>query len=72
MQEHQVVFAQGVLLACAVSFGMTGCENSLESTGAPVAKTTVGTEIDDSVVTARVKSALLSDPAVKSLDSIKK
>jgi hyperosmotically inducible protein len=28
----------------------------------------VGTEIDDSVVTTRVKSALLADPDVKSLD----
>lgn len=32
------------------------------------ATTSVGTEIDDSVVTTKVKSALLSDPEVKSLD----
>ena len=35
---------------------------------APVATTTVGTEIDDSVITTQVKSALVSDPDVKSLD----
>lgn len=35
---------------------------------APVANTTVGTEIDDSVVTTKVKSALLADPDVKSFD----
>lgn len=35
---------------------------------APVATTTVGTEIDDSVITTKVKSALVSDPDVKSLD----
>ena len=38
------------------------------STGAPPAGTTVGMEIDDSVVTARVKSALLADPAIRGLE----
>lgn len=38
------------------------------STGTPPAGTTVGTEIDDSVVTARVKSALLADPSVRGLE----
>jgi hyperosmotically inducible protein len=35
---------------------------------APVAATSVGTQIDDTVVTAKVKSALLADPDIKSLD----
>ena len=38
------------------------------STGTPPVGTTVGTKIDDSVVTARVKSALLADPAVRGLE----
>ncbi len=38
------------------------------STGTPPAGTTVGMEIDDSVVTARVKSALLADPSVRGLE----
>jgi hyperosmotically inducible protein len=38
------------------------------STGTPSAATTVGTEIDDTVVTARVNSALLSDHDGKSLE----
>jgi len=38
------------------------------TTGMPPTATTVGTEIDDSVVTARVKSALLADPDVKSFE----
>ena len=38
------------------------------STGTAPAGTTVGTEIDDSVVTARVKSALLADNDTKSFD----
>lgn len=35
---------------------------------APVATTTVGTEIDDSVITTKIKAALLADDAVKSFD----
>ena len=75
MEFHQVAFLQAVALACAVSFGMTGCDSGQEKARASTpftmvktATTTVGTEIDDSVVTGRVRSALLSDPEVKSLD----
>ena len=75
MEFHQIAFAQAVALACAVSFGMTGCDSGQEVARAPVpltmtktASTTVGTEIDDSVITGRVRSALLGDPDVKSLD----
>ncbi len=32
------------------------------------ATTTIGTEIDDSVITTKVKSALLADPDIKSFD----
>ena len=38
------------------------------STGTPPTATSVGTEIDDSVVTARVKAALLADDAAKGLE----
>jgi hyperosmotically inducible protein len=82
MKVHPTAFVQGFALACAASFLMTGCGNRQEevrapaagtmapapSTAAPQASTTVGTEIDDSVVTARVKSALLADPDVKSFE----
>jgi hyperosmotically inducible protein len=64
MEVHQFAFVQAVALACAVSIGMSGCDNSQ----AQAPRTSVGTEIDDSVVTARVKAALLSDPNVKSSD----
>jgi hyperosmotically inducible periplasmic protein len=64
MEVHQFAFVQAVALACAVSIGMAGCDNSQ----AQAPRTSVGTEIDDSVVTARVKAALLSDPNVKSSD----
>jgi hyperosmotically inducible protein len=69
-------------LVCAVSFLFAGCNKAHEEvrapststalpisgTAIPPASTTVGTEIDDSVVTTRVKSALLSDPDVRSFD----
>jgi len=67
MEAHQTAFVQGVALACAVSLWMTGCDSRQEAR-APAAGTTVGTEIDDSVVTARVKSSLLADPDVKSFE----
>ena len=67
MEVHQMVFIEAVALACVVSIGMTGCDGSQEEARAP-ARTTVGTEIDDTVVTARVKATLLSDPDVKSND----
>ena len=47
---------------------IAGCNKPPEATGTPPPGTTVGTEIDDSVVTGRVKSALLADPDVKSFD----
>jgi len=75
MEFHQLAFAQTVALACAVSFGITGCDSGQEEARAfapftmvKTASTTVGTEIDDSVITGRVRSALLGDPDVKSLD----
>ena len=68
MEVHQTTFLQGVALACAVSLWMSGCDSRQEEARAPAAKTTVGTEIDDSVITARVKSALLGDPEVKSFE----
>ncbi len=52
----------GAVLAVSIA----GCNKPQEATGTPAQKTTVGTEIDDTVVTARVKAALLADAAVKS------
>jgi len=40
-----------------------------EPTAAPqAATTTVGTEVDDTVITTKVKAALLADPDIKSFD----
>src|SRR5688572_30307544 len=57
------------MLAGLMTMFITGCDKPQVATGTPPpATTTVGTEIDDSVVTARVKSALLADPDVRSAD----
>jgi hyperosmotically inducible protein len=45
--------------------GVTNIDNKMSLKGAA---TTVGNKIDDGIVTARVKAALLADANVKSLD----
>ena len=67
MEVNRRFLVLGVTLAAATSFLTAGCGNRDESTPA-AAKTTVGTQIDDTVVTTKVKSALLADPEVKSFD----
>ncbi len=82
MKVRSNAFFQGLALAGAVSILMAGCSNREElasapaigamtptaGIGTPPVGTTVGTEIDDSVVTARVKSALLADHDAKSFE----
>lgn len=55
------------LAACVLIVPLVGCNQAKDTTGTAEA-TTIGNEIDDSVVTTRVKSALISDDYVKSLD----
>lgn len=82
MKAHPIALVQGLALACAISVLLTACGNRQEeasapaastmaptaSTGMPPVGTTVGTEIDDSVVTTKVRSALLADHDVKSFE----
>lgn len=63
----------GTLVLMAASAGLLtgfvlGCSQSTDSASAPPASTTIGTEIDDSVVSAQVKSALLADVNVNGFD----
>ena len=55
-----------VLLAAAIAVILSGCDNREQPP--KVATTTVGTEIDDTVVTTKVKSALLADADIRSFD----
>lgn len=70
MKVHSIAFAQALALAGAASIFLAGCDKFAAEAPRPVspATTTVGTEIDDSVVTTKVRSALLADPDVKSFD----
>ncbi len=53
----------------ALSAALYGCDKpSTTTTGMSPASTTIGMEIDDSVITTSVKSALLSDADIKSFD----
>ena len=45
-----------------------GPQPETQPAAAPEAKTTVGTDVDDSAITTKVKSALLADADVKGLD----
>lgn len=58
----------GATLAGSVAVFGAGCSKPSDVPGTPPPSTTVGTEIDDSVITTRVKSALLADPDIKSFD----
>ncbi|MDP1538360.1 MAG: BON domain-containing protein [Burkholderiales bacterium] len=64
-RKHIVLYAAlaGVMVAVTA-----GCGKTQEATPNPAASTSAGTEIDDTVVTTRVKSALFADPDIKSLD----
>lgn len=61
----------GVIFSSAVLVLVSGCDSRQKDApaSAPAAPaTSVGTEIDDSIVTTKVKSALLADPDVKGFD----
>jgi hyperosmotically inducible protein len=62
--DNQAQIDQALALARGVA-GVATVENGVTLKGPPV---TVGTRIDDATVTGRVKSALLADPGIKSLD----
>jgi hyperosmotically inducible protein len=68
MRKNFGLLVLSTSLAAAMAVVVAGCDKPVDSTGTPSPSTTVGTEIDDSVVTTRVKSALLADPDVKSFD----
>ncbi len=68
MRIHRPLFAMGAALAGAASLFAAGCGDRPAEQSGPPAGTTLGTDIDDSIVTARVKSALLADDNVRSFD----
>lgn len=55
-------------LVVALTSYVSACSKATDNSGDTPAGTTLGTEIDDGVLTTRVKSALLDDASVKSFD----
>jgi len=68
MKLHTHPGLPGLALVCALGLGLVACDRRENAATTPVSSTTVGTEIDDSVVTTRVKSALFAVPDIKSFD----
>jgi len=66
MRTNPKLLVLNVTLAAAMSALIAGCGQGDQP--APPAKASIGTQIDDTTVTAKVKSALLADPDIKSFD----
>lgn len=56
------------VLGAAILMSITACSKPADPAAAPVAKVSIGTAIDDSVVTASVLSAFVSESDIKALD----
>lgn len=67
---HPIPLKPLAAIACAAALALVaGCDNRATPPAANTAPAvSVGTTIDDTVVTSRVKSALLADPDTKSFD----
>ena len=68
MKTNPQILLKATLLASALSLFLVGCSKPQDPMVAAPAQTTVGTVIDDSVITTEVKAALLADPDVKSFE----
>jgi hyperosmotically inducible periplasmic protein len=66
MNIYYRLFVLIVSVAGVLSF--TGCDKTQEDARKSAAGTTVGTEIDDSIITTKIKSNLLADPDIKGFD----
>jgi hyperosmotically inducible protein len=67
MRASRNLFVLSAALASAMSLLAAGCSKEPEKASAPPV-TSVGTQLDDTVITSKVKSALLADPDIKSFD----
>lgn len=57
----------GAIAVCTLLTLLSGCNNQ-QGTNGTAPPTTIGTEVDDSVITTKVRTALTSNADVKSLD----
>jgi hyperosmotically inducible protein len=68
MRIDRRLLVLGITFAGALPVLIAGCSNQPDPLATPPATTSVGTEIDDTAVTSKVKSALFADPGIKSFD----
>ena len=68
MKNHFRARVCSATLAGLLALLVVGCNKAQDPMAAPPPATSVGTVIDDSVLTASVKTALLADPDIKSFD----
>lgn len=68
MKKRIHTLALHTALVGALAVSVTGCGQKPDSVGSAPPATTVGTELDDSVITSSVKTALIADPDIKSFD----
>lgn len=60
--------AMASALAGILAVSLAACGQSTQTSPAPLADISLGNEINDTVVTARVKAALMRDPLINSYD----
>lgn len=68
MKKHTGSLVLNSTLAVLLSIMIVGCDKPRQPTEPIPPSTSVGTEIDDTVITTAIKSALLATPEVKSFD----
>lgn len=70
MNNRLIPLALSLVLAAGMATLVSGCnrEEAVSAPAAVPAPTTMGTDLDDTVITTKVKAALLGDDQVKGLD----
>jgi hyperosmotically inducible protein len=68
MKKNICTATLGITLAGVVAMSVVGCGKTSDGIGAAPPAVSVGTELDDSVITSSVKAALIADPHIKSFD----
>lgn len=68
MKNRICTLALGTTLLGVLAISVVGCGKMPDGAGAPPPAISVGTEIDDSVITSSVKAALIGDPDIKAFD----
>ena len=68
MKTRLVTLTLSAALVSTLAITLAGCGKAVDSAGMAVPSTSVGTDIDDSVVTSNVRAVLLGDPDIKSFD----